>query len=296
MVGTFVSRAAIASVVIAWTFLTSPCRADELEWRPEWRRVGLPEYVVTAGALSAYFAVRFVAPKSDDAAWGMPILFDGPVRNALRLEARRAREATDTAADILDYILLAQSFAVEPWLVAGLARRSPEVGWQLFTINAQSHSVAMLLNATTKLFIARERPYTGACIQDPSYHEACLESDRYRSFYSSHSSVAATSAGLACAHHTNVSLYGHPVADIVACAGTGLLALSVGALRIASDEHWATDVFTGQLIGFSIGYFLPMLLYYRERSGAAPGAASMGAPLSREAAPAPRLLTFTGAF
>jgi membrane-associated phospholipid phosphatase len=292
----FDSRRAITSVVIACGFLTSPCRADELEWRPEWRRVGLPEYVLTAGAVSAYVAVRFVAPKSDEAPWRTPTLMDTPVRDALRLETRRARDRTEIAADILEYTLLAQSLALEPWLSAGLARRSPDVGWQLFIINAESHSVAMLLNATTKLFIARARPYAGACLRDPSYHEACLENDRYRSFYSSHSSIAATSAGLACAHHTNVPIYGDPVADVVACAGTGLLALSVGALRIASDAHWATDVITGQLIGFSIGYLLPTLLYYRERPRAAPSTSSVGAPLAGEAARSPRLLTITRAF
>lgn len=296
MVGTLVRRSAIASIFVAGSFLTSLGRADELEWRPEWRRVGLPEYVVTAGALSAYVAVRFIVPKSEEAAWRTPALIDAPVRDALRLKARRARDGAEVTADVLEYTLLAQSFAVEPWLVAGLARRSPDVGWQLFTISAQSHSLALLLNATTKLLIARERPYAAACIRDPSYHEGCQEYDRYRSFYSSHSSIAATSAGLACAHHTNVALYGDPVADALACAGTGLLALSVGALRIVSDQHWATDVITGQLIGFSIGYFLPALLYYRERSRAQTGAASAGATLTPEAAPVPRLLTFAGAF
>jgi membrane-associated phospholipid phosphatase len=255
--------------------------------------VGLPEYVVTGSALSASFAVRFVAPKADEAAWRTPILLDAPIWQALRLQARGARDGAETAADALEYTLLAQSFALDPWLVAGLARESPDVGWQLFIISAQSHSVAMLLNATTKLFTARERPYAGACIRDPSYHEGCLDYDRYRSFYSSHSSIAATSAGLACAHHTNVPLYGDPVADVVACAGTGLLALSVGALRILSDAHWTTDVITGQLIGFSIGYLLPTLLYYR---GPRAVVASAGAPLMLEAVRSPRLLTFTGAF
>jgi membrane-associated phospholipid phosphatase len=296
VVGTFVSRAAVASIVVACSLLTRPCRAHELEWRPEWRRAGLPEYVVTAGALSAYFAVRFVAAKSDEAAWRTPILFDAPVRDALRLQARGARDGTETAADVLEYALLAQSFALDPWLAAGLARRSPDVGWQLFTISAQSHSLAMLLNATTKHLIPRERPYAQACIRDPSYHAACTEHDRFRSFYSSHSSIAATSAGLACSHHTNVRLYGDSVADVAACAGTGLLALSVGALRIVSDEHWASDVITGQLIGFSIGYFLPTLLYYRQRSRAEATTASASAALTLAAAPSPRLLTFAGAF
>lgn len=294
MVRAIASRSAIA-IVAACSLLTTPGGADELEWRPEWRRVGLPEYVVTGGALSGYVAVRFVAPKSEEASWRKPALFDAPVRAALRLDTRRGRDGTDIAADVVEYALLAQSLAVEPWLVAGLARRSPAVGWQLFVLGAQSHSVAMLLNATTKLLIPRERPYAEACRRDPSYHGSCGQYDRYRSFYSSHSSISATGAGLACAHDANVPLYGDRAAGAVACAGTGLLALSVGVLRIVSDEHWASDVITGQLIGFSIGYLLPTLLYYREGSRA-PVAASASTALVLDATPPPRLLMFAGAF
>src|SRR5690606_36190453 len=73
----------------------------------------------------------------------------------------------------------------------------------------------------------------------------------------------ATGAGLACAHHTHLPLYGGGIADLRACLGAVTLTLTTGALRIASDKHWATDVLTGHLIGFSVGYVLPSLLYYR---------------------------------
>lgn len=288
-------RSALPTIALACSLLATHARADELEWKAEWRQVGGPEYIATASAFSAYLTLRFVAPKSEEAAWVRPILFDAPVRNALRIRARYGRDGTGAAADVLEYMLLAQSLVIDPWLVAGLARRSPHVGWQLFVLGAQGHSTAMLLNAASKLVVARERPYAEACRSDPGYHEACADGDRFRSFYSSHSSISATSAGLACAHHTNVSLYKHSAADIAACAGAGLLALSVGALRIVSDEHWATDVIAGQLIGFSIGYFLPTLLYYRQRSRAEDATDVSGSRLVLEPAP-PHLLTFATAF
>jgi membrane-associated phospholipid phosphatase len=34
-------------------------------------------------------------------------------------------------------------------------------------------------------------------------------------------------------------------------------------LRIASDKHWASDVFVGHMIGFTVGYLLPTLIYYK---------------------------------
>jgi membrane-associated phospholipid phosphatase len=290
------SRVAFSIIVAAWCLRTSDVRADELEWQPSWRRVGAPEYVVTAGALSTYLALRFVGPRADAAAWRGPALFDAPIRSALRLETRPARDGSETAAHVLAYTLLAQSLLVDPWLAAGVARQSPEVGWQLFVIGAQSHAVSTVLNATTKLLTARERPYGQACSREPRYHESCEGDDRFRSFYSSHSSLAATSAGLVCAHHANVPLYGKPALDFAACASAGVLALSVGALRIASDEHWATDVLVGQLIGFSIGYLLPALVYYRQPSRTDIGAARESAPLSLEAAREPRLFTFATSF
>ena len=37
-----------------------------------------------------------------------------------------------------------------------------------------------------------------------------------------------------------------------------------GGLRVASDNHWASDVVIGHLTGYVSGYLLPTLLYYKE--------------------------------
>jgi membrane-associated phospholipid phosphatase len=53
------------------------------------------------------------------------------------------------------------------------------------------------------------------------------------------------------------------IADLGACLGAITGTLITGALRIASDRHWATDVISGYLLGGAIGYLLPTLLYYK---------------------------------
>ena len=35
-------------------------------------------------------------------------------------------------------------------------------------------------------------------------------------------------------------------------------------MRIASDNHWASDVIIGHLMGYTSGYLLPTVLYYKE--------------------------------
>jgi hypothetical protein len=45
---------------------------------------------------------------------------------------------------------------------------------------------------------------------------------------------------------------------------TTITPIATGALRIASDNHWATDVLVGHVSGYLAGYLLPTLLYYRK--------------------------------
>ncbi len=35
-------------------------------------------------------------------------------------------------------------------------------------------------------------------------------------------------------------------------------------MRIMADNHWASDVLVGHLMGYLSGYLLPTLLYYKE--------------------------------
>src|SRR5262249_22472634 len=81
-----------------------------------------------------------------------------------------------------------------------------------------------------------------------------------------------TSAGLTCAHHTHLPLYGGGAVDIIACAVVLTAAAAEPVLRIAADHHYATDVTVGAVLGFASGYALPMALHYG-RGASAPAMA-----------------------
>jgi membrane-associated phospholipid phosphatase len=108
----------------------------------------------------------------------------------------------------------------------------------------------------------RARPSYADCKAGTSVDPLC-NAGAYASFPSGHTSAAMTGAGLICAHHGALPLYGGAW-DVAACAEGLTVATTVGVLRIMADRHYASDVLTGGAIGFFSGYGLPMLLHYRK--------------------------------
>lgn len=233
-----------------------------LEWHDDWGRVGPAEYIAIGSFVGGHFAIRYLIPPASDAVWTRPVWFDGAVRNAIVLETRAGRTTAGRISDIAALAGLLHPF-IDAGLVAGVGDQNPDVATQMGVISAQSYSITLFLNTAAKRYFARERPFGSACAKDPEYTENCEELDRFRSYYSGHAAISATGAGLTCAHHTHLQLYGSSIADLAACLGSLAVTLTTGTLRIASDRHWATDVATGHLLGFSVGYLLPTLLYYR---------------------------------
>ena len=236
--------------------------APELEWESSWRRVGVIEYAVTGALLSEYVIVRFLVPPSDGALWSSELPMDGPARDTLRLSTRRARRTADIVSDGLDYGLLAHSLVLDPWFVAGAAHENGDVGFQLFVIGLGSHSASLALTATVKRLTRRQRPLSLFCQKDSNYAPECGTEAEYRSFFSNHAASTATSAGLICAHHTALPLYGGGMADAAACVVACSMAVTTGILRVASEQHWLSDVLAAQAIGATLGFVLPTLIYY----------------------------------
>jgi len=233
-----------------------------LHWQSNWRRVNGVEYALTTGVFATFVAVWFLPP-IEQAIWTDPILIDDVTRRGLRAHSRSGRNINSRISDALAIAAYLPPLVVDPFIVAGIDDDNPYVAWQLFVISTQSYAITVTLNAISKRVFARQRPYAFACAKDPDYSSSCDDADRFRSFYSGHSAVTATSAGLICAHHTHLPLYGGGNYDRVTCLAALAGMLATGTMRIISDKHWHSDVVVGHMIGLGVGYLLPTLVYYR---------------------------------
>jgi membrane-associated phospholipid phosphatase len=242
-----------------------PTGRSGLHWHNHWRSAGTREYLTIAGLAGALAGVYLLLPQPDKPRWNEPILFDRSVRDALRIHSAHGRRVAAAWSDALFVWEVAHPSLIDPLLVAWWQRESPYVAWQMFVIDAQAYSLTLLLTELTKRLTARARPWasSGDCAENPD-SPACGSGGRYVSFNSGHAATTATGAGLICAHHTQLSLYQSNLLDVGTCllavAGTAV----TGAMRIASDNHWLSDVLIGHLIGYVSGYVLPTALYYRQ--------------------------------
>lgn len=228
-------------------------RADHrLEWH--FKRVHWAE-IVTAAALgaTAFGVSRIDTPTPR---WTRVNSFDDWVRDGLRLDGQAAHRV-DVTSDVLEITLLVYPFAVDSIGVALIGDRNPKVFGQLTLVQAQAFAWSSFLTSATKVAVRRQRPFAQECPDGP----ACGD-DTNRSFFSGHTSIAFTSAGLTCAAHLHLHLYGR-VGDALACATTLTLASATGLFRIMADEHWATDVIIGAGVGLFSGWLLPWLLHFR---------------------------------
>jgi membrane-associated phospholipid phosphatase len=235
--------------------------AGQVHWRDAFRRVGWPEYVAVPVLLGGVLAAELAFPEKTSPRWTGPILFDRALQHLLRSDSAAGRRRANLASGVLVGVSAAQ-LAVDAWLVAAGIRQNADVAWQLTVIDAQAYALSEFTVSLTKQLAGRERPYGELCPGDAG--SGCASKERYRSFFSGHSSSTATFAGLTCAHHQKLALYGSFAADLGACIGAIGVTLATGMLRIAADKHWASDVLVGHAVGFSSGYLLTGGLYYRE--------------------------------
>jgi membrane-associated phospholipid phosphatase len=236
---------------------------NRLKWRDGWRRVGVAEYTSTALLGAGILALHWV-DRANEAHWDGPIVHDDWMRDTLRISSRSGRSDAATVSDVLDFVALGHLFLVDNLAVTAIGDSNADVAWQMFVINVQSYALSSFANRLTKRLAQRARPYVEPCRRDSEVDDRCGTLSAYESFYSGHATSTATSAGLICAHHTHLALYGGGAADVATCLAAVGFTTATGALRIASDNHWATDVLVGHVSGYLAGYLLPTLVYYGE--------------------------------
>jgi hypothetical protein len=267
------SRAAIVAVGVA---LPGVAYADPntVEWSDAWPRVRLWE-VIDSFALTVgdtEFETR--VPLPSHATWNSPILFDSWARNVFRGRTAAVQSFASTSSDIMYKAGVLVPFVVDDYFAALSVHQNAEVAWQLAVIDLQSFGIAGLVSLAAEHSVGRARPYTLSCdangqVLDAKGHamQTCGTSNDYRSFYSGHATSTATTAGLVCLHHQHLPLFGGGFADLAPCLFMIAVSATAGVLRLAYDEHWASDVVVGWADGVLSGYILPSLLHFGFGSG-----------------------------
>jgi membrane-associated phospholipid phosphatase len=261
--------------LVAWLLCTSsalsqtkPLQAKPFAEEPnphrlKWNfpRFRLWEYIA-AGAVSVGnigFEIAYSHQPRDR--WTGPILADAAARDFLRADTAQART---TAGTISDYLWNGTTYYV---LLDGLLtplvsdRLNTDVAFQLTLLNWQAVGTAGLLTRLAHVTVGRTRPLTEGCSNDPNSPNYC--EFQGASFIAGHAAMTSVNAGLACANHYNLKLYGGGIPDAAVCPILVTAAASVGVLRMIADKHWLSDTLVGWALGGSIGYGMPYLLHYR---------------------------------
>ncbi len=237
-------------------------RPHRLEFGPQYRRFGWWDVASTVIFAGMYFPLEFFVSSPDEPKWASPILFDEPVRDALVAKSPDGIQRAHFASDA--FWLATSAFPVADAIITPLVtdRWNFDVAAQLTAINLHSMAINGFVSRVAHATIGRQRPDVDECQVDETYSWGCYKGSN-ASFPSGHTSSAMTGAALTCAHHTELRLYGSVAADVATCVTVAAAATTGGVLRVVADRHFATDVVAGAALGWSAGFLIPKLLYYR---------------------------------
>ena len=209
-------------------------------WREVWPRFRPAEMAFTGGmAINVAMALfLYPAPKNN---WDGPILFDKPIRNTVTLKDRDARNVAASVSDGI-YYALAGFPIIDTVVVASAVHSNSDLTVQMLAIDLESFAFGGAIAMSAEK-AGRRRPMARVCESDPSYDKKCKNDDNLNSsFLSGHTTIGFVGAGLLCAHHLNVPLYGGGAADTTTCIAGMSAAIVGGALRVTTDNHYTSDV------------------------------------------------------
>lgn len=219
------------------------------------------EYAAAGAVTAGNFTLEWLYRKEVEDSWTKPILADAAVRKWLRADTPAGRLRAD---DVSDYMWHGTTYYV---LLDGLLtplvsdRLNTDVAFQLTLLNWQAIGLTGLLVRLVHVSVGRTRPSLQNCSPDPTSANPCQF--RGASFVGGHAMMTSANAGLACANHHFLPLYGGGLADSLVCPLMVASALTVGTLRMVADKHWLSDTIPAWLFGGAIGFGMPYLLHYR---------------------------------
>jgi membrane-associated phospholipid phosphatase len=247
---------------LAITIATTSAGAEpSLTWKEDWPRFRTSEAVVTGLMLLPIAGALFLYPHPEDNIHG-GVLFDDAVRDELVGRDPEDRAKAARLSNLPYQGLLAFPFLIDTALVAWGIHGAGDVALEMLAMNLQSFAITGGI-ALSFQKLGRVRPSEKGCAADPNYSSKCGNPVALnQSFLSGHTAIAFTGAGLTCAHHSNLPLYGGGAADVGICVLSLAAASATGVLRIVSDDHYTSDVLLGTGVGLLSGWVLPELLHY----------------------------------
>jgi hypothetical protein len=249
-----------------------------IAWKPEWPRFRTSEAILTGVMVLPIVGALFLYPEPGDNFRG-GVLFDDAVRDALVLDTRSARDRAASLSAPPYWGMLAFPLLVDTAIVTAGIHGAHDVALEMLAINLEAFAISGGL-ALTFQKLGRVRPSERGCLEDPDYADKCDNPvDLNQSFLSGHTAIAMTGAGLTCAHHRHLPLYGGGWPDVAICVATLAFASSTGVLRILSDDHYASDVLLGMGLGLASGWGVPEWLHYGAGNGSGEGERRSGSLL-----------------
>jgi membrane-associated phospholipid phosphatase len=228
-------------------------------WRKEWPKFSWVEGVATVAAGVGTLALVLAGP-SEEARWEGGILFDDAVRSGVRLRSAGARNSAAHLGDWPYYAAGIVPLLIDPIAVAWLGNHDPIAAANLAMTGLEAFSYSGLLSFVSTRTSSRQRPDSSECYARHPDGAGCGVDTE--SFWSGHTTIAATSAGLVCANHRYLPLWKYPSLDVAACVLSSAGAVVTGTSRLMADRHYLSDVLVGGAVGFGIGYAVPVLLHY----------------------------------
>lgn len=230
--------------------------------------------------------------------WTATNAFDEAGREALHARSYDALKSIRSASDA-GVALLAGQQLVDMLLVAWWAHGEGTTGLQMGLLDVQTVTFAVAVQGVVAGAVGRERPFGRSICGEGGFEpdaSACAGNDRYRSFFSGHSTTSFALATLACVHHAQLPLYGGGAAEAAPCAAALTTAAGVALMRVASDQHYLSDVMTGAAFGVASGLAVPWLFAYGHARGPAAAAERALGVSSLSLVPAPGGAALGGAF
>lgn len=254
------------AVVIVISIFAFSVHAAEVGAKPKrWGPLTGIDYwalgTLTAGVVAANFSRNYGI-----GSWNGEILFDHGVRNSLRASNPEARVRAATVSNYTVAATALSPFIVDAAILQWWKGNDFDGAIRTSVIAAQSVMASALIYELVKRSIPRRRPYQAAYEAGES-HDSGVNSggDENRSFFSGHTTLAYTGAGLICRNHKSLDLTGgNERTDRILCFSALGVATLTGVLRMASDHHYFSDVFLGAAVGFVSGYFLPSVFHQPE--------------------------------